>query len=72
MKEALRKILAGWHGVFIDASYWLYVVRLEDEHQDFWTFLGEWLEERPSSPAPWENYLKFGDAPWQMAEEAEP
>lgn len=69
----LRKILAGWNGIRMDASYWLYVIRLEDEHlldtswdqflddhQDFWVHLGAWLDDDETQekyPTPWDQFL---------------
>lgn len=69
MKEALRKILAGWHGVLIDFRYWQDLIGMTPleappdgwvaNPEDFFNYLGEWLEGRPHSPAPWASSVVF-------------
>ncbi|MDV3349951.1 hypothetical protein QGP82_14695 [Leptothoe sp. LEGE 181152] len=69
MREALRKILAGWHGCFIDFQYWLDLIGVSDSQEfpdgwvtdsaDFFNYLGAWLEEKPHSPTPWASSVLF-------------
>ena len=60
MAKVLQKVLAGWDGVWMDATYWLYVIRFEGEIQDFWAYLGAWLEvdeDEERYPTSWDQFL---------------